>query len=157
MTTHEEDSHKLQGDAYVDLFQIELTDGAVLYLKQNNTVTWQGDEYEGYGLKIEGVSRNAGDETPRPKLHLANPEGVFSAVVRAGRLDNALVKRLRVLKSDIETNTNLYREESWRVRRVSQVTREYIVLDLRDQLDGQFFLTPARMFIPPEFPQVTLK
>jgi hypothetical protein len=34
---------------------------------------------------------------------------------------------------------------------------ESIQFELRDQLDAQFFLVPGRMFIPPEFPQVSLQ
>lgn len=155
---HIEDSKKLTADAYIDLFEIVLAGGGTkLYLKMNHSVDWQGNTYEGTGIKIEGVGTYADDEVARPKLTIFNPENVFSYLVDQGLLENAKVVRIRVLKEHIDDDLPIYRRQQWFVKRVASVRRGFIGLELRDMLDGQNFLTPGRMFIPPEFPMVSLQ
>lgn len=155
---HIEDSKKLTADAYVDLFEIVLAGGGTkLYLKMNKSVDWQGNTYEGTGIKIEGVGTYSDDEVARPKLTIFNPENVFSYLVDQGLLENAKVVRIRLLKEHLDDNLPIYRRQQWFVKRVASVRRGFIGLELRDMLDGQNFLTPGRMFIPPEFPMVSLQ
>lgn len=153
---HLVDAEKLEADAYVQLFEIELTDGTKLHLKVDNTVTWQGQQWEGTAIQLRGVGTSADDVKNRPTMSIMNPDGLFSMFVAQGKLTNAKVTRYRVLRSDLEQDKNIYRKQSWRVRRIGSLNRISIQLELRDQLDGQFFLCPGRMFYPPEFPTVTL-
>lgn len=154
---HMEDAQKLDADAYVDLFQLILSDGVTkLHLKKDHDVTWQGDDYEGTGIKIDGVGKYADDETSRPRLSIINPEGVYSALIDQGYIDKATVVRYRVLKEHIEQDVAIYRRQQWKVSRVATLTKAIVVLELRDMMDGQTFLTPGRMFIPPDFPAVSL-
>lgn len=154
---HIADSKKLDADGYVELFEIILANGnSRLLLKQNKNVTWQGRTYEGSGIQIEGVGRYADDQVSRPRLTLFNPNGVFSYLVDQGFLENATIKRTRVLKEHIEADVPVYRVEQWKVSRVASVKRGFIGLELRGMMDGQNFLTPGRMFIPPDFPTVSL-
>lgn len=153
---HLQDSVSLEPDGIVDLFYVVLTEGGQLYLKANDTVTWQGNTYEGTMIKIDGVSQSSGDEISRPRLTVANPDGMFSALVSQNLLENAIVTRYRVLRKDIDADINQYRLQTWKVTRVSSLTRIQITLELREQLDGQFFVVPARMFMPPEYPFVSL-
>lgn len=156
-STHVGDSKLLEADAYVDLFEIALAENAgTLYLKMNKTVEWQGNVYEGTGIQIEGVASFADDEVSRPKLSIWNPEGVFSYLVGQGTLEGAIVSRIRVLKFDIDNNLPVYRRERWKLSRVMSLKKPAIVCELRDMMDGQNFLTPGRMFIPPEFKTVSL-
>lgn len=155
---HVEDSKKLDADAYVDLFELHLSDGTTrVYLKMNKTTEWQGHTYEGTGIKIEGVGTYADDEVARPKLTIFNPEGVYSYLVDQGLLENARVVRIRVLKEHIEDDVPVFRKQQWYIKRVASVRRTFIGLELRDMIDGQNFLTPGRMFIPPDFPTVSLQ
>ena len=155
-TEHLEDSEKLTADGYVDLFEIELYTGAIVHLKHNDTLTWQGNEYEGTFISLTGVGSSAEDEESRPQLKVYNPVGAYSTLVRQGEFDGALVTRVRVLREHIDADTDISRRQSWRVRRIMSSNPLYIIAELRDQLDGQFFLVPGRMFIAPEFPQVSL-
>jgi len=155
---HVADSKKLQGDAYIDLFEITLSDNVThLYFKMDNTVYWQGNKWEGTVVKLEGVSKTADDEVSRPKLSLVNPAGVYTSLVDKGLLENANIKRIRVLKEHIDDNVPVFRTEQWKVSRVATVRRDYVVLELRGMLDGQNFMAPGRMFIPPDFPTVSLQ
>lgn len=156
-STHVEDSKKLEADACVDLFEIALAENAgTLYLKMNKTVEWQGNIYEGTGIQIEGVASFADDEVSRPKLSIWNPEGIFSSLVDKGTLEGAVVSRIRVLKTDLDNNLPVFRREKWKLTRVVSLKNPSIVCELRDMMDGQNFLTPGRMFIPPEFKTVSL-
>lgn len=154
---HLEDAKKLEADAYVELFEIELPDRqGKIYLKSDNDAVWQGNKYEGTALKFDGLSKSSSDETSRPKFSVWNPEGVFSYLVDRGSLDNATIYRIRLLKRHLEEDVPISRTQQWRVSRIVSITRRNIVMELRDQLDGQFFQIPGRMFIPPDFPQVSL-
>lgn len=156
-TTHIQDAHKLEADALVELFHVILTDGSHIYLKANNTVTWQGKTWEGCGIKMGGVSNSSDhQESTRPNLVIANPMGVFSSFVAARKLDRATIMRIRVLKTHLDSNTNIYNQQSWKVMKVAALDENIITVELRNQLDGPHFLTPARMFISPDFPMVTL-
>lgn len=151
------DSKKLEADGYVELFEIELpSNQGKIYLKSDNDVTWQGNTYEGIAIKLDGVSKSSSEETSRPKLSIWNPSGVFSYLVDKGSLDNATIYRIRVLRQHLEEDMPIFRKQQWRVSRISSITRRNIAMELRDQLDGQFFQVPGRMFIPPDFPQVSL-
>ena len=154
---HMEDALKLDADGYVDLFQIILPNAlGSIYIKLNKTVTWQGNTYEGTGVQIDGVGNYADDTVSRPKLVIFNPNGVYSYLLDQGLLDSATIVRYRVLKADIENDRAIYRRQQWKVSRIASVKSNYIGLELRDMLDGQNFLTPGRMFIPPDFPTVSL-
>lgn len=156
--SHMKDSRELEADAYVDLFQIVLKNGdGVLHLKMNKTRDWQGNTYQGTLIKISGVGAYADDQVSRPSLSIWNPEGVFSSLVDKGMLNNARIYRIRVLKDDFDNDRPIYRRSQWRVTRVAGLVEPFINLELRDMLDGQNFLTPARMFMPPEFPTVSLQ
>ena len=154
---HMEDAQKLEADAYIDLFQIVLSDKQTkLYLKMSHDVTWQGNHYEGTGIKIDGVATYASEEVSRPKLTLFNPEGVYSSLVDDGLLDGAKVVRYRVLKADIDNDRPIYRVQQWKVSRIADLRVGSIVVELRDLMDGQTFMVPYRMFIPPDFPTVSI-
>lgn len=153
---HVTDSQQLVADAYVDLFHIITTDGSHIYLKANNDATWQGDTYEGIGIRLTGVGQSADEEASRPQLQVANPMGIFSAFVVQKRLDNATVIRYRVLKTHLDSNANIFRQQSWRVTRVVNMDDTSLTVEMRGQLDGPNFVAPARMYMPPNFPTVSL-
>lgn len=163
--SHIVEAQKLTADGYVDLFEIvydawrndiDYSNNARSYIKDNNPVLWQNHTYEGIACKIAGVGNSADEQVSRPTFTIMNPDGVFSSLVLQGRLEAALVIRKRVLKQHIDTNVADCITQTWRVSRVASCTNENITLELRDQLDGQTFVVPARMFIPPEFPFVSL-
>lgn len=154
---HMADAQKLEADGYYDLFQIVLSDGvSKLYLKMDHDTEWQGNVYEGTGIKIEGVANHASEEVSRPKLTIFNPEGVYSSLVDDGLLDGAKIIRYRVLKYDVDNDRPVYRAQQWKVSRVASLRVGAINLELRDLLDGQTFMVPYRMFMPPDFPTVSI-
>lgn len=154
---HMEDALKLEADAKVDLFEIILPDGMnKVFLKQGKTVTWQGNTYEGTGIKIEGVAKYADDTLARPKVTIFNPNGVYNYLVDQGVLDSSLLARYRILKEHLTDDLPIYERQQWKVSRIASVRTPFISLELRDMMDGQNFQSPGRMFIPPDFPTVSL-
>lgn len=155
--THLEDSSKLEADAYVEFFQILLSDKTTtLYVKINETVTWQNHEYQGTGIKMSGVSQFSDDESSRPTLMLFNPGKVYSALVDQGLLEGGMLTRYRVLKQHVESNAPIFTRQRWKISRVASLRGDTITCELRDMIDGQNFTVPARMYTPPEFPAVSI-
>lgn len=155
--THMQEANKLEADGVVELFQIVLVDNeTTLYLKNNNDAVWQGNTYEGTAIGLDGVARSANDERSRPSLKIVNPQGIYSKLIDEGLMDGATVSRIRVLKTHLDDDIGIYTRQSWRVHRTVSMTNEYAIFELRDRLDGQFFQIPGRMFLPPEFGQVSL-
>lgn len=163
--THREDNQKLSADGKVELFEFQFYGGGVVFYCPTKTVTWQGNEYKYWPVQMTGVSANSDGETSRPKMTIGNfsyaPDGtpirgVFSALHINNKVEGGTVIRRRVLNADIEANNNIKEEMRWKVSRVSSLTADLIVLELRNTLDGPRFTIPARKFVPPEFPQVSL-
>ena len=152
-----EDAQLLDADGYIDLFMITLSDKvSTMYLKADNEVTWQGNTYEGTGIKLSNVGEYSDEESARPKLNLANPDGVFTFPISQGHLEGGTITRIRVLKHHLLNDINISTRRSWKVARVASVTRNAVGLELRGVLDGPYSQIPRRMYIPPEFPFVNL-
>lgn len=156
--SHIAESQKLTADALVDLYQITLKDSPTVFrFKNDNTVTWRGNEYEGMACKLSGDSRTADGEESRASLQILNPLGIFNLPAMAGDLDLAVMIRKRVLRQHIDSNTNIFEQRMWYVGRVRElISGQSITLELRNMTEGANFQIPVRMYIPPEFPLVSL-
>lgn len=153
---HVADAHKLTADAKVKLFHFILTNGSHLYLKANNDATWQGHTWEGVGIKLGENSNSSGDDVSRPQLVIANPAGAFSYFIVSKAIDRATVLVLEVLKQHLENDQAVYKQKTWMVSRTVLVNRSSVTLELRNQLDGPNLIVPARSYMPPEFPTVSI-
>lgn len=156
--SHLEESLLLTADAPVDLYTIILkVSGAEFPFTADRTVTWQGVEYEGIACRMSGDSQNADGEESRPLLQLMNPFGVFNTPAINGLLDYATVIRKRVLGRNVTNNVNIFEQRMWYVGRIRElVAGQGISFELRNMTEGANFQIPCRMYIPPEFPMVTL-
>ena len=154
--SHKIENEKLVADGCVDLFQVVLKNNTNLYLKNNNTVNWQGKSWQGIPLSFEGYSSSSTEELSRPSLSIANPNGAFSTYIRDGLLNRAVLYRYRVLYKDILEDNNVYQKQTWIVWSTPSLTNKYIQFELRTTLDGPNFVVPARQYLPPEFPCVKL-
>ena len=153
---HITDGQKLTADGIVDLYEITLTTGDKIYLKANNSVTWQGKDFEGTYIKLGGEKKMTSGEQSRPNLTVINPNGAFSSLIGRGYLNRAEVIRYRLLYQHLLQNKPIFKRTIWRITRIPMVNDSVINLELRSPWDMPNFVTPARMFIPPEFPSVSL-
>lgn len=156
--THLQEAQNLTADAEVELFTVSLvTVPVVLRFKNNETVTWQGNVYEGMGCQLMGDKRSAGEEEGRPVLRMMNPEGVFNSFALAGMLDQAIVTKKTILRTHIDGNVNIYAQRMWYIERVKElVSGQVIGVELRSMTDLPNVQIPVRMYLPPEFPLVSL-
>lgn len=155
--SHREENEKLVADGYVQLFEIKLRNNSYISLKNNNSVYWQGTEWTGVPLSFTGWSTASSDSLARPTMMIANPQGAFSTFIRDGLLIRASVTRYLVLYEDILLDRNVYQAKTWVIWNNPSLNNNSVSLELRNPLDGVNFNIPARMFIPPEFPSVSLR
>lgn len=145
------------GDPYIDLFEFHLNPTGVVYLKNGHPVTWQGHLYEGSVVKLTGITRGVENRDSRPKVELVNPGKLYTPFILAGMLNKARVVRKKILRKHLEKNAKIFQQRQWFVSRVAKVSGAQIYLELRDLSDGPNFIVPARQFLPPEFPVVSLE
>lgn len=154
--THITNAQKLTPEGEGELFEITFPAGGTLYLKKGATVTWQGQEYTGAGIVIEGEGKKGTGERVRPTLKFNNPYAAFSKAVSDGLVDNSIVVRKKVLKSNLEGDNNIFESHTWYIARCSYLDDEAAVFELRNLSDRQRIAFPPRQFIPPEFTYVSL-
>lgn len=158
--THIEEAMKLDADGYANLFSIRMFPAGepevLLNFTPQKTVTWQGQTWSNMPIALTDYVRNTRGEMARPKMTIANPEGVFSEYVHARWMDNAEVVRLRVLGQHLDADVNSYLKNTWKVRKVMNLSRVIAVFELGDILDGPSFVLPAKAYYPPDYPTVSI-
>lgn len=156
-TEYQVEAYKLDAQGLIDLFQINLLGAAgSLYFTPNVSINWQGKAWTGYPCGISDAGVKTSGEYNRPKMTLANPQGIFSSYVQKGVLDNAIVLRYRVLPGNISGNINSFVKNTWRVSKIISLNKDMIVLELRSAMDGHNFKMPGNSFFPPDYPHVSL-
>lgn len=164
---HVVDALKLEADGIVDLFEIHMISGARFYFKNNDRVEWQGKTYEGWAGQLSGVETNSDEQESRPALVIANCgndaqdgsyyiNSLFSPFVESGALDGAIVYRRRILRPHLDADLPISANRRWIVARIASMDEQTIALELRTPTEGTTFFVPARMYMPPEFPTVSL-
>ena len=153
--THKIENLKLEADAYVDLFQIDLYNKTTLRLKAGDDIEWAGYLWEGYTIELSGHELDS-EKLSRPTLRVVNPEGIFSSLFISGDIEKATLYRYRVLRQDLDNDREIYQRLKWIIWNVKSITKNYVELELRNPMDGNNFNVPARLFIQPDFPSVTL-
>lgn len=151
--------YDLTPTALVELFRLDLLDdgSTVIFFTAQEDKTWQGDLYDTIPCILSSVSQNADGEISRPRLTIANPQGVFSTHVQSGALDGAILTQIKILKTDLDLDLDVKMISQWRVSRIPSLNMRAMVLELRTILDGHLYKVPSRVFIPPEFPHVSLR
>lgn len=164
---HAIDAQKMESDGIVDLFEIHMISGARFYFKNNDRVDWQGKTYEGWAGQLAGVETNADEQEGRPTLIIANAgndpqdgtfniNSLFSPFIESGALDGATVYRRRLLRTHLDADLNICQTRRWIAIRIANMDEQTLTLELRSPTEGTMFQVPARMYMPPEFPTVSI-
>lgn len=90
MATIESEIQSLSPSALITLFVIDMTNiapGEILYFhsgitQANQPIVWQGVTYYPLPIEAEGFELTSKGTLPRPKLRVANVDGMFSVEVR---------------------------------------------------------------------------
>lgn len=154
--SHIAEAHGLETDGYPKLFQIDLIGGGHLYFRDGPAITWWGILWESNGVMLSDVRKSASDDLNRPRLVIRNPDGVYCTLVDQGLLNRAIVTRFTVRRTDLEAGTVAYQKHQWRVARILENNRVNVTAELRSALDGQMSVVPADVYVPPEYPMVSL-
>lgn len=156
--SHLAEGQKLTADAQVDLFQVKLRNEDTFFrFKEGETRTWQGNLYEGVAVKMSGDTRSADGEESKPQLTVMNPLGIFNLAAKRGDLDLAFVTRRRILSANLDADVNLFEQRMWQIGRIQQlISGQSITFELKNLTEGANFQIPVRIYMPPEFPTVSL-
>lgn len=158
---HIRQAMSLEAEGYVLLVEITMRDpaGGFVTLNMSQTVerVWQGKTWQGWPFAISETGVNSTGETVRPKISIANLQGLWSRYVHQRYADNAIVKKYKVLKSAVDANTNEFELNSWRWSKTLSLGKDLVVGELRTALDGQTFRIPADTYRPPEYPTVSVQ
>ena len=83
----------------------------------SNPIYWQGNSYQPMPIEVEGFEKTGDGKLPRPRIKIANPDGIFSLIFKTNRdFANCKVIRKRTfarfLDADnyLNRNTNEYGE-----------------------------------------------
>ena len=159
VTSHLENATGLEADGYVEFFRIRMfppgQPTVVQALTPKKSRIWQGYSWESYPISLSEFRQESSGEVVRPKLTIANANGVFSRYIHEGWMDAAEIHRYRVLKQHADDNINSFLRNAWRVGRVVSLDKTMVVLELRGPLDWQSCIFPPRAYYPPEFPSVS--
>ena len=160
------DIQNLAPTAIVELFELNFGDTKVqnLYfhagtneLRQN--VVWQGQEYMALPIEATGFDISAKGELPRPKLSIANIEGLFSSLIRQyDDLIGLKIIRHRTFAKYLDAvnfpngnptaDPNIYLpDELWFIDRKEQENKLMISWELASAFDLQGVQLPRRQII----------
>lgn len=155
---------KLSPSSVIELFVLEFQNGNNLYfhagtneLRQN--VIWQGQEYIALPVETQGFDISAKGELPRPKLSIANVEGIFSSMIR--KFDDLIgVKLIRkrtfAKYLDVENfkdgnpsaDKNIsFPDDIWYIDKKEQENKMMIQWELASAFDLQGVQLPRRQII----------
>lgn len=157
---HVVDSQNLVADAELDFY--ELTPAGqtgVIRFKNDNPMTWKGNEYFGIPLVFSGEAFTADGNMIQPQLTIGQTDidlSVFKGLIYDGSLDGAKIERHRVLLTHALANQDIKMTRSYRVKRVDNYSAAQIVLALATFTVSGPSTMPFRQFIPPDFPFVRI-
>lgn len=148
----------------IDTRDIDTVNGDLFYFhcgtnKYGNNIYWQGIEYIALPIETEGFDINTQGKLPKPKLRLANIQGIFSALVRElDDLIGAKIIRKRTFgrfldaKNFPEGNAQAdpnqqFPDDLWFIDRKTAETRHVIEWELASAYDLQGMKLPRRQII----------
>lgn len=143
----------LELDAIIELFVLDLSkwgEGPFYFHAGTNEmyepVIWQGNSYTPLPVEISDISFSS-DSFPRPKLKVANIDGVFSSLISSyDDLVGCKITRKRTLRqyldaanfeygNDLADPTEEYPEDIFYIRRKSAENKAYIEFECASALD----------------------
>ena len=160
----------LDPDAIIELFELRLD--PTLHGSSNITrwhngcnadvtgnITWGGEQYSRFAIQAEGFQMSTKGSLPRPKLTVANTDGLMTALLLDvnqttphNDLTGAEIRRIRTLKKFLPTETTSdenaqWPTEIWYIDRKASENRDSIQFELVSKFDlvGQFL--PKRQLI----------
>lgn len=167
MTAFSEELQSLSPSALVEFFILDMTNtpgGGFLYFHDGataggNKVTWQGQEYDPWPIETEGFDISTQGVLPRPKMRIANMDGLISAEANAyGDLLGCMLIRKRTFvrfldavnfaAGNPEADPNQHAEDDkWFVDQKTGENRYVIEFELASVFDLMGIKLPSRQVL----------
>lgn len=157
---HITDTQQLSADAELDFYELTPAgQSGVIRFKNDNTMTWKGNEYFGIPVVLSGETFTSDGNMVQPQLVIGQTDidlSVFKGLIYDGSLDGAKIERHRVLLTHALANQDIKTTRSYRVKRVDSYNTFQIVLALATFTVSGPSTMPFRQFLPPDFPFVRI-
>lgn len=157
----------LSPTALIQLFELDMSavGGTTVYFhagtnELQSNVVWQGKTYQPLPIEAEGFDINSKGALPRPKIRVANINGIFSAAVReSDDLVGCKVTRRRTFAKYLDavnfaSGTNPFADPNqhlvddvWYVERKTTENRYIVEWELASAFDLQGVMLPYRQII----------
>lgn len=157
---HVNDSLKLTADGVVELFELTSLAGGTLRFKNDNTVTWRGNEYTGLPVSFTDMDMTAQGSPTKPRMTVGEVNrdfSVFKPLVADGLLEGAVVVYTRILLTQMLANSLVRETKIFSVKKVTGYGRSQVSFELATSSDGLRFTIPHRQILPPAFPAVLIQ
>jgi len=161
-TSHKEDSLKLNPQQFIELYDITLINGTKIRGHSGREYLWHPTDasaepwvFSPTFIKVSGVKRTSGEQRIRPTLTIGNPLDVFHVPVAEGHLEGAKVVRYKIKPANLEADPPVSEKNTWYIAQITGLG-ELITAEMRSLSDRQEGQIPARQFLKPEFPSVTI-
>lgn len=149
--------------AYVELFQIDLTDiitetPSVFYLtNQSVEITWGGNTYSSFPIKISEIEQSTTGAPPRPKLEIANiyQNRLFGTLAfKYNDIIGGKIVYIRTLETylTITSHSVCASPMKFEIFKKESHTKDYLSFSLRSPLDRERAFLPKRQMLKNEFP-----
>ena len=148
---------KLSMDTIVELFELDATDieGDIWYFhagsgELSNSIIWKSDVYVPTPIKMDGFKYTGKAELPRPKLSIANLEGVISALcLEYDDLVGAKVVRHRLFARNLDGMPDAddqahFEPDIFFIERKTAENKTLIEFELASSLDVDGVMLPRR-------------
>jgi lambda family phage minor tail protein L len=127
-----------------------------------NPIIWQGHSYQPLPIRIEGFEKKSDGTLPRPKMRIANPEGLFSRILYSnGDFINCQVTRKRTFVRFLdEENFNNksnpfgdpdpaaeFDDDVFFINRKTSEDKQFIEFELVSVLELEDAFVPARIIL----------
>lgn len=178
-------AQSLMPDALIDLYEIDFTNlqvnfdllfdmygisfgGEAVYrfcpmINDGNPIIWQGKSYQPLPIKVEDFEVKSDGRLPRPKIVIANPDGLFSKIAHSNHdFANAQVTRKRTFARFLDdenflNDTNPYEssdfeahfpDDIYYISRKTEENKKFIKFELVSALELEETFIPARVILP---------
>lgn len=161
-----QDANTLTPGTIVELFEIDLSRYSAPSLRFHNgvnelgsDVVWQGNTYVRFPIETAEFAASGQGTLPRPKLAVANPTGMISALCKLyGDLVGCQLTRRRTLLHYLDAvnfaegnpsadPTEHFPDEVFRINQKLSETREQVSFELAAAWDAEGKKLPGRQFI----------
>lgn len=131
-------------------------------INNTNPIIWQGYSYQPLPITVEGFEKKSDGTLPRPKMRIANPDGMFSRILHSNEdFINCKVTRKRTFarfldKENFQNEINPFGDpdpsaefddDVFYVNRKTSEDKSFIELELVSLLELEDAFVPARIVL----------